>query len=117
MWLPYKGIDIMMEGCRQYGIPEPVIVEEQEGVRISFLKDIYTEEYLRTLNLNERQIKALLYMKEHISITNAEYQKLNSLGKSVSTTELQDLMVEKLVEKIGTTGRGTKYILPNLNGR
>jgi ATP-dependent DNA helicase RecG len=62
-------------------------------------------------DLNERQIKALLYVKEHGKITNTEYQKLNSLGKSVSTTDLQDLIDKKLLDKIGTTGRGTLYIL------
>jgi len=109
-----RGIDIMLEGCREYGIPEPIITEEQDGISVTFLKDIYTEEYLRTLELNERQVKAILYVKQHHSITNAEYQKLNNLGKSVSTTELQDLIDKKLVEKIGTTGRGTKYVLPDL---
>jgi hypothetical protein len=109
-----RGIDIMLEGCRHYGIPEPVIVEAQEGISVTFQKDIYTEEYLRALDLNERQVKAVLYVKQHHSITNAEYQKLNNLGKSVSTTELQDLIDKKLVKKIGTTGRGTKYVLPDL---
>jgi ATP-dependent DNA helicase RecG len=112
-----RGIDIMLEGCRQYRIPEPIIIEELEGISVAFLKDIYTDEFLRTLNLNERQVKALLYIKKHHSITNAEYQKLNDIGKSVSTTELQDLIERKLVGKIGTTGRGTKYVLPGLNGR
>jgi ATP-dependent DNA helicase RecG len=112
-----RGIDIMMEGCREYSIPDPIIAEEQDGICVTFQKDIYTEEYLRGLDLNERQVKAVLYVKQNHSITNAEYQKLNNLGKSVSTTELQDLIDKKMVEKIGTTGRGTKYILSNLKGR
>jgi len=112
-----RGIDIMIEGCREYSIPEPIIAEEQDGISVTFLKDIYTEEYLRAQDLNERQVKAVLYVKQHHSITNTEYQKLNNLGKSVSTTELQDLIDKKLVEKIGTTGRGTKYVLPDLKGR
>lgn len=112
-----RGIDIMMEGCREYSIPDPIIAEEQDGICVTFQKDIYTEEYLRGLDLNERQVKAVLYVKQNHSITNAEYQKLNNLGKSVSTTELQDLIDKKMVEKIGTTGRGTKYVLSNLKGR
>ena len=68
-------------------------------------------------DLNTRQIKALLYIKEHGKITNTEYQHLNSLGKTVSTTDLQDLLDKKLLEKIGTTGRGTMYILSNAKGR
>jgi ATP-dependent DNA helicase RecG len=112
-----RGIDIIMEGCSQYGFLEPVIVEEQNGMSVTLLKDIYTEDRLRTFDLNERQIKALLYVQEHGKITNTEYQKLNSLGKTVSTIDLQDLIDKKLLEKIGTTGRGTRYILSNSKGR
>ena len=34
-----------------------------------------------------------------------------------STVELQALLDKKLIEKIGTTGRGTKYVLSHPNGR
>ncbi len=107
----------MIEECRAYSIPDPIIAEEQDGISVTLLKDIFTTEYLRTLELNERQIKAMLYIKEHHSITNTIYQTLNSLGKSVSTVELQALLDKKLIEKIGTTGRGTKYVLSHPNGR
>lgn len=86
-----------------------------KGLRIIFLKDIYTEEYLQKLDIDDRQVRAVLYIKEHGSITNAEYQKLNNLGKSVSTTELFDLSEKHLIEKVGTIGRGTRYVL--LKGR
>src|SRR5690606_24279077 len=76
-----RGIEIMLEGCREYGIPEPVIVEEQEGISVTFLKDIYTEEYLRSLDLNERQVRSLLYIKEHGQITNKVYQQINNVSK------------------------------------
>jgi ATP-dependent DNA helicase RecG len=36
-----RGIDIMLEGCREYGIPEPIIAEEQDGISVTLLKDIY----------------------------------------------------------------------------
>ena len=38
-----------------------------------FRKNIYAEEYLRKLGLNERQIKAVMYVKEKGSVTNREY--------------------------------------------
>lgn len=108
-----RGTNNILEACKDAGLPEPVIEENQGGISIIFLKDIYTEDYLRKLDINERQVKALLYIKEHGSITNTEYQRLNNLKKSVSTTDLFDLSEKKLIEKIGTTGRGTKYILRN----
>jgi len=38
-----------------------------------FRKDIYTEEYLRKLGLNERRIKTMMYVKEKGNITNRGY--------------------------------------------
>lgn len=49
-----RGIDIMLDGCREYGMPEPLIEEDLGGIRVTFLKNIYTVEYLKTLDLNER---------------------------------------------------------------
>ena len=106
-----RGIDIMLDGCREYGIPEPFIVEEQDGVAVSFLKDIYTEEYLQTLKLNKRQIKAVLYVKQHGQITNADYQRINELKQTVSSQELQSLTKLNILESLGSKGRGSKYVL------
>jgi ATP-dependent DNA helicase RecG len=106
-----RGIEIMLEGCKQYNIPEPVIVEEQGGLSITFLKEIFTMEYLQTLNLNERQIKGVLYVKEKGSIKNAEYQEINSIGRTVATEELQDLVYKRMLKNVGTTGRSAKYVL------
>jgi ATP-dependent DNA helicase RecG len=108
-----RGIDIMMKGCKEYGLPEPIIAEEQGGISVSFLKDIYTEKYLSSLDLNERQIRAVFYIKENGQITNSKYQEINEIGKSVSASELQELTIRKILLRIGSTGRGTKYILVN----
>jgi len=35
-----------------------------------FRKHVYDEEYLRSLNLNKRQIKGMMYVKEEGLITN-----------------------------------------------
>lgn len=106
-----RGIDIMLEGCREYEIPEPLIVEEQDGVSVSFLKDIYTEEYLKTLKLNKRQIMAVLYVKEHGQITNGDYQRINELKQTVSSQELQALTKLNILENQGSKGRGSRYVL------
>jgi ATP-dependent DNA helicase RecG len=106
-----RGIDIMLEGCRAYSIPDPIIAEEQDGISVTFLKDIYTEEYLQSLQINKRQIKAILFIKEKGDITNASYQVINSISKPVATKDLSDLVRRDLIQKIGTTGKGTKYVL------
>jgi len=81
------------------------------GFSVYFRKDIYTEEYLRSLGLNERQIKAVMYVKEREEITNKEYQELISTTKRIATRDLKDLTKKEILKQIGDTGKGTYYIL------
>ena len=74
-------------------------------------RDIYSEDYLRKLGLNERQIKAVLYVKEKGSITNKEYQKLFGVSEATATRDLKELVKRGILEKIGVTGKGTYYKL------
>lgn len=83
-----RGTNKIIDSCIEAGLPEPIIEEEQGGFSITFLKDVYTKEYLRQLDLNERQIKAVLYIKNSREINNTKYQELNNVGKTVSTKEL-----------------------------
>jgi ATP-dependent DNA helicase RecG len=106
-----RGTNKIINACLDAGLPEPLICEEYGGVGVTFLKDIFTEDYLKTLDLNERQVKSVLFTKEKGEITNSDYQDINSIKKSVAAKELQDLTEKGLFIKVGTTGRGTKYIL------
>jgi ATP-dependent DNA helicase RecG len=108
-----RGTNKIIEACLNAGLPEPLIEETQGGIEVVFLKDPYTEEYLRSLNLNERQIKAVLYVKETGQITNSQYQEINVIKKSVAATDLLDLADKQILLRVGSTGRGTKYVLAN----
>jgi ATP-dependent DNA helicase RecG len=78
---------------------------------VELRKDIYHEEYLKTVGLNGRQIKAVLYAKENGSITNSIYQKINDTKQTLSSKELGDLVEKEILKSSGTKGRGAKYIL------
>lgn len=106
-----RGIEIMVEGCREYDIPDPVIEEETGGISVTFLKDIYTEEYLRTLGINDRQTKAVLYIKKHGKINNTTYQELNNVSKPTATRELKGLLDKEIIVNIGTRGSSSEYVL------
>jgi ATP-dependent DNA helicase RecG len=43
-----------MDICRKAGLPEPTIEEVADGMQITFMKDIFSEEYLKWMGLNER---------------------------------------------------------------
>lgn len=108
-----RGFTKMIEQCQKAGLPAPVYEDSMSGFWAVFRKDIYHAEYLKKLRLNDRQIKAVLYVKENGKISNIEYQTINDIKKTVSASELQDLTERKILIKIGNTGRGIKYILAN----
>ena len=76
-----------------------------------FKKGIFNEEYLRNIGLNERQIKAVLHVKEKGKITNKEYQEICEVKERLATMELKDLVEKGIFEKIGSRGRGTHYTI------
>jgi len=104
-----SGIQRIIDACKNAGLPPPVFEEKFGGFLVIFNKDIYTEEYLKGLGLNERQIKAVLYAKEKGRITNKEYQELTGIKERLATMELNDLVSKGIVDKHGITGRGTYY--------
>ena len=112
-----RGTTDSITACKDAGMPEPLINENQGGLSVVFLKDIYVVEHLRTLDINERQINALLHIKEHGSITNSAYQSINNIGKTFATKELGDLINKGLVQQSGTKGRGSMYeFVPRIIG-
>jgi ATP-dependent DNA helicase RecG len=100
----------MRHYCKEAGLQEPIF-EEYQGFRVTFRKGVFNEEYLRGLGLNERQIKAVLYVKEKGKITNKEYQEISNTIKRTASRDLAELVSLKILEQIGTTGKGTEYVL------
>ncbi|HQI63387.1 MAG TPA: hypothetical protein PLK96_02675, partial [Bacteroidales bacterium] len=78
---------------------------------VVFHKDIFNEEELRKRGLNERQIKAVMYVKEKGKITNKEYQEISKISERTATRDLFDLVSKKIFVQVGSTGKGTNYIL------
>jgi ATP-dependent DNA helicase RecG len=105
-----SGIDKMRKACQKAGIPEPKF-EEHQGFRVIFRKDIYTEEYLQKIGLNERQIKVVLYVKEKGKITNKEYRGMFNITDRMALIDLSGLCEKRIFEQVGKTGRKTEYIL------
>jgi len=107
-----RGTIKILDTCKQAELPEPDMKERDGGFIVTLYKDKLTEENLINLGLNDRQIKAVLFVKERGTITNADHQKYCSVSKATATRDLTDL-VEKyeIFERRGQTGAGTSYIL------
>lgn len=106
-----RGFSKMTNQCILAGLPEPLYYYDMSGFWVVFRKDIYNAEYLQTLGLNDRQVKAVLYTKENGSITNAIYQKINDTKQTLSSKELSELVEKEILKSSGTKGRGAKYVL------
>lgn len=106
-----RGTIKITDECKKAGLPEPEFKEEFGGFAVYFYKDIYTEEKLRKMGLNERQIKAVLYVKEKGKITNKEYQEICNTSERTATRDLSVLVNQEILEQVGVTGKGTNYIL------
>ncbi len=92
-------------------LPRPEFKEAFGGFQVVFYRDWLTEERLRELGLNERQVRAVLYVKEKGSITNREYREMFGISRQTATRELEDIVKMGIFKKIGTRGRGVMYEL------
>jgi ATP-dependent DNA helicase RecG len=107
-----RGTIKILESCKQAKLPEPKMQEQDGGFIITLFKDTLTEDNLIKLGLNDRQVKAVLFVKEKGKISNADFQGLFGLSKATATRDLIEL-VEKyeLFDKLGQRGAGTVYML------
>lgn len=101
----------MIDWMKEAGLPEPEYKEEMGGFSVYFYKDIYTEENLRKMGLNERQVKAIMYVKEKGRITNKEYQKGFSVSRQTATRDLTELVNKKIFELRGKGKRDAYYTI------
>jgi len=106
-----RGIEKIMTACQEAELPEPVFEELWGGVVVTFLKDIYTNEYFQKLDLNERQIKAVIYAKENGKMTNAIYQKINATTRVTATRDLRGLLIKNVFKSNEKKGVGAEYNL------
>jgi len=112
-----SGIQRIIDACKNAGLPPPVFEERFGGFLVIFNKDIYTEEYLNGLGLNERQIKAVLYAKEKGKITNKEYREINTISRQMATIDLSILVEKGMFIRTGKAGKGIAYQLTKLTNK
>lgn len=106
-----RGTLKIIRECKQAGIPEPVFSYDSSDISVEFRKDIYNKIYLKSLNLNDRQVKAVLFAKEKGKLTNSDYQTLNDVSRETATRDLKELIDKQLIKPSGQKGAGAFYTL------
>lgn len=105
------GIAEMMDKCRERGLPEPEFRLSGGDFVTTIRRDIFTDERLKKIGMNERQIKAVLYVKQNGSISNKEYQINCDVSKRTATRDLAGLIKSKILKMSGKKGAGAKYTI------
>jgi ATP-dependent DNA helicase RecG len=112
-----SGIKAMVSALRQANLEPPTFADRRSSFLVTFRNHtLMSPEAIRWLNqfaalrLNDRQRVALVYLRQHDRITNADYRRLNRVEATVAGQELRGLVDTNLVEQDGV-GRWTTYRL------
>src|SRR5665647_1956945 len=106
-----RGTIKIIDTCKEAGLPEPEMLELDGGFSITLFKNILTEEQLTKLGLNDRQVKAVIFVKEKGRITNKDYQSLNDCSRNTASNDLADLVRKGLFTTSDIKGAGAFYQL------
>jgi len=106
-----RGTLKIIEECRDHGLPEPEFKNEHHVMTVIFYKDKWNEENLKKIGLNERQIKAVDYIKTNKAITLSSFKDLvTGVSEKTLYRDFQDLVNRNIFKEIGDK-KGRKYEL------
>lgn len=112
------GFERIREICEEENAPFPEIEFNENYFYVTFRQ---SQEYLKMAGqerarealvavLNERQKKAVDYVKEKGRITNREYVEINNVSRETAKRDLSDLVDKGLLKTVGR-GRSLHYVI------
>lgn len=105
------GIPRMRNEMRRAGLSEPEFLHTDSFFRIilrNFKSRIKPIDSVK--DLNDRQIRAIEYLRTNKSIKTQQYAKLNNISNTMALLDLKELLNHDYMKKIGSF-RGAFYIL------
>ena len=106
-----RGTIKILDTCKEAELPEPKMQEQDRGFSITLFKNNLTQEQLIKLGLNDRQIKAVFFVKDKGKISNKEYQEIFSVARMTATRDLKELVEKNVLKSSDTKGAGSYYEL------
>lgn len=101
----------MIDRCGEAGLPSPDFEERAGQFVTTIWRDWLTAEVISGFNLNERQQKAMAYLKVHGRINNAQYRDLTGISSRTALRELRQLADVGLLVKMGGIGQAVHYVI------
>lgn len=108
-----RGIEKITNQCIEAGLPAPQFTVDGTDFWLIFKKDTHNAEKLKESGLNDRQVKAVLYVKEKGKITNGEYQELNKTTAKTAFRDLDELLKMSILKRYGDN-KSAYYELNNV---
>jgi ATP-dependent DNA helicase RecG len=110
------GIQRMARAMEEHSLPAPRFEELGGEFRVTlvgpgekFMEKAAT--LFEQREINDRQLQALSYLREHGRMTRQEYESLTGVRHSLANRELRDLLDKGKIRRAGT-GQKIYYILP-----
>lgn len=107
-----RGTIKIINACKEHKIAPPIFSNNPPDFQVELIR--YSEGALKERGLKDGLIQIVLYVQANEIITNSEVQKLCEVSKATATRYLKELE-DNFIDKMGTTGVGTVYVLKGLN--
>ena len=104
------GTRNVVDWCRKVGLPAPKFDPGDNRFRVIIWRNWLTDDRIRELDLNVRQVKAIDHLKTDLHISNAEYQALTGASRATTKRDLDELVKLGLL-KLEGAGRAARYRL------
>ena len=105
------GILMMIRESLSHSLPEPGFQQHADEFAATVWRDWLTEEVMTALALTERERAVVALLKAGGQIGNQEYQATYGVSKATASRHLETLAGKGVVRRVGTTGKGTHYVL------
>ncbi len=107
------GTNDIVKDCVNHGLPEPIFEEQAGGFAVILRKSRIPDD-LDELGLNERQKKAIEYLKEHKRITSKEYSRMFNITERMARLDIKELLSRKIIKRMGTSDKTAYYVLAEI---
>jgi predicted HTH transcriptional regulator len=101
----------MIEKCSEARLPAPDFEERAGQFVTTIWRDWLTENIMDQLGLNELERQVVAFVKSNRQISNQVYRDTFGVSKPTATRHLNFLAKKGILQRVGTTGKGTYYIL------
>ncbi len=107
-----RGTVRVIHECVKFGLPGPGISTIGGGLAFTIYKE--KSKPIDQAVLNERQSRAIAFLRINLKITNKEYQDLNKVSRETATRDLSELVKKEVLLPSGQKGAGSFYTLNSI---